>query len=448
MTNPAGVEITGPMHPRFDEILTPEALDFLADAAPRASTRAAWSCSSPARRREARAGRPARRSTSCPRPATSARATGGSPSRRPAWSTAGSRSPARPTAKMTINALNSGAKVWLADLEDANTPLWENVIGGQLNLRDAHRPHASTFTAPRASTTRWPDEELATHRGPPARLAPGREAHPGRRRADCRARWSTSGSTSSTAPSGSSTSGTGPYFYLPKMECHLEARLWNDVFVLAQERLGIPRGHDPGHGADRDVPGRVRDGRDPLRAARALRRAQRRPLGLHVQRDQEVPHPGRGLPAARPQRGDDDRAVHARVHRAAGADLPPARRARDRRHGRVHPQPARPARSTRSRWTKVRDDKTREAGDGFDGSWVAHPDLVPVCREVFDGVLGDRPNQLDRLRDDVAVTAADLLDVRPRPGGTPRPGCATRQRRRAVPGGLAAAAPAPWRSTT
>ena len=98
---------------------------------------------------------------------------------------------------------------------------------------------------------------------------------------------------------------------------------------------------------------------------------------------------------------------------------------------------------------KVREDKTREAGDGFDGSWVAHPDLVPVCREVFDAVLGDRPNQLDRLRDDVHVTAEQLLDVAVDAGRGDRGGAAQRrQRRPAVPGRPGCAAPARWRSTT
>ena len=195
---------------------------------------------------------------------------------------------------------------------------------------------------------------------------------------------------------------------------------------LAQERARHPARHDPGDRADRDLPGRVRDGGDPLRAARALRRAERRPLGLHVQRHQEVPHPGRGLPAAGPQLGDDDRAVHARLHRAAGAHLPQARRARDRRHGGVHPEPTDPE-VNEAALAKVRDDKTREAGDGFDGSWVAHPDLVPVCREVFDA-RARRPAEPARpapaTRCTVTADAAARRRRRPR-ARSPRPGCAT-----------------------
>ena len=122
--------------------------------------------------------------------------------------------------------------------------------------------------------------------------------------------------------------------------------------------------------------------------------------------------------AARRPRSCPDRAqltmtvaVHARLHRAAGRDLPPPRRPRDRRHGGVHPDPARRG-GQRDALAKVREDKERESGDGFDGTWVAHPDLVPVATEIFDGVLGDRPNQKERLREDVAVSGAELLDSR------------------------------------
>ena len=172
----------------------------------------------------------------------------------------------------------------------------------------------------------------------------------GRRRAGLRRACSTSASTSSTTRGGCSSAAAGPYFYLPKLESHLEARLWNDVFDLAEDELGLAARHDPRDRADRDDPRRVRDGRDPLRAARARRRPQRRPLGLHLQRHQEVPRAA-GVRAPRPRAGDDDGAVHARLHRAAREDLPPARRPRDRRDGGVHPEPPRPRgeRASRSR---------------------------------------------------------------------------------------------------
>ena len=193
--------------------------------------------------------------------------------------------------KMTINALNSGAKVWLADFEDANTPLWDNMVGGQLNLKDA-LDRTIDFTSEEGKSYRLrPDDELATivvrprgwHLDEKHLLVDGQRVsgslfdfglyftHCALRQLD---------------------KGKGPYFYLAKMESHLEARLWNDAFLLAQDALGLPHGHDPGHGADRDHPGRVRDGGDPLRAARAQRRAERGPLGLPVQHHQEVPDQG------------------------------------------------------------------------------------------------------------------------------------------------------------
>ena len=210
-----------------------------------------------------------------------------------------------------------------------------------------------------------------------------------------------------------------------------------------------PARHDPGDRADRDDPGRVRDGRDPLRAARHASGLNAGPLGLPVQHHQVLPRRRAGVRAARPGRGDDDGAVHAGVHRAAGHDLPPARRVRDRRHGRVHPEPARPG-GQRAAFAKVREDKEREAGDGFDGSWVAHPDLVPVCREVFDGVLGDRPNQLDRLprrrRGDRRPTCSTS---RATPGAVTEAGLRDNVAvGAAVPGGLAARQRRGRRSTT
>ena len=152
--------------------------------------------------------------------------------------------------KMTVNALNSGAKVWLADFEDATSPTWHNVIGGQLNLIDA-LDRRIDFTDPRGKQYALGDG-ARHHRRPAARLAPGGEAHRWSTAGRSRPAWSTSGSTCSTAPGGSSTRGAGPYFYLPKLESHREARLWNDVFVFAQQRLGLPRGHHPGHRPDRD----------------------------------------------------------------------------------------------------------------------------------------------------------------------------------------------------
>ena len=242
--------------------------------------------------------------------------------------------------KMTINALNSGAKVWLADLEDANTPHWANVVGGQVNLYDAVR-RTIAFDAPDGRHYELNGGPTPTIVMRPRGWHLRRAAPAGRRGAGRRRAGRLRALLLPQRRPSSLDRGSGPYFYLPKMESHHEARLWNDVFTTRRSALGIAAGHDPGHRADRDHPGRVRDGRDPVRAARPRRRPQRRPLGLPVQHHQVLPRRG-PRSCCRTGRGDDDRAVHAGVHRAAGRDLPPARRVRDGRHGRLHPEPPRP----------------------------------------------------------------------------------------------------------
>ena len=303
----------------------------------------------------------------------------------------------RPTdRKMVINALNSGARCFMADLEDANAPTWSNMVerpGEHRRRRSAARSSSAARTgASTGSSTRpatllvrprgWhlPERHLLVDGAPvsgslfdfglafvPQRRASSSSAAPGR--------TSTSRSSRATSRRGCGTTSS------------------------SGRRTGsaVARGTIRATVADRDDPGRVRDGRDPLRAARALGRPERRALGLHLQRDQEVPAPP-GLRPARPRADDDDRPVHARLHRAAGADVPPAR-ARTRWAGwrRTSPAGATPSR-TRSRSRRWREDKEREAGAGFDGTWVAHPDLVETATAEFDRVLGDRPNQLDRQR--------------------------------------------------
>ena len=235
--------------------------------------------------------------------------------------------------KMVINALNSGAQVFMADFEDANSPTWENCIEGQRNLTDAVDRTLSLDTGEkqlRARATRprrcscaraagTCDERHFEVDGEPdlgiaLRLRP--LLPPQRTRAE-RAATSTSRSSSPTSRRGSGTTSSPG-----RRTARHSAR------------------DDPGDRADRDDPRRVRDGRDPLRAARPLGGAERRALGLHLQRHQEARAPAR-VRAAGPRAGDDGRAVHARLLRAARQDLPPPRRARDRRHGRVHPLPPR-----------------------------------------------------------------------------------------------------------
>jgi malate synthase len=316
--------------------------------------------------------------------------------------------PAMP-AKMAINALNSGARVWLADLEDASSPTWENVVGSILNLRDAARGTLA-FTSPEGkeyalrSDIRRPTvvtRPRGWHLGEKHVLIDGERA---------------SGSLVDfglhffhTAQELIDT-GHGPYYYLPKLESHLEARLWNDVFLFAQEQLGIPRGSVRATVLIETIPAafemdeilfELREHASGLNAGRwdylfSLIKVFRDAGPAYV-----LPDRAAVSMTAPFMRAYTDLLVKTCHRRGAFAMGGMAAFVPNRNDPEV----------TAAAFEKVRADKTREANDGFDGSWVAHPDLVPVCREVFDTVLGDRPNQLDRQRPEVEVTAGELLDV-------------------------------------
>jgi malate synthase len=315
--------------------------------------------------------------------------------------------------KMAINALNSGAKVWLADLEDASTPHWRNVIGGQLSLYDAHRRRLE-FTSPEGKAYTLNDGELAVpivrprgwHLDEAHLEVDGRPTvgalvdfglhffHNARELLD---------------------RGQGPYYYLPKLESHLEARLWNDVFTHSQAELGIPHGTIRATVLIETIPAafemdeilyELRDHASGLNAGRWDYLFSVIKNFRDAGPDFVLPDRNAVTMTAPFMRAYTELLVatcHRRGAFAMGgmAAFIPSRRDPD-----VNEQAI----------AKVRADKEREAGDGFDGSWVAHPDLVPVCREVFDDVLGDKPNQVDRRRDDVSVTADDLLDVAATPG--------------------------------
>ncbi|MFD7336752.1 malate synthase A [Streptomyces violascens] len=319
--------------------------------------------------------------------------------------------------KMTINALNSGAKVWLADFEDASAPTWENVVLGQLNLIDAYERRIDFTDAKSGKSYALKDaDQLATvvmrprgwhleerHLQFDGRPVPGALVdfglyffHNAQRLIDL---------------------GKGPYFYLPKTESYLEARLWNDIFVFAQDYVGIPQGtvratvlietitaayemeeilfelkdHAAGLNAGRwdylfSIVKNFRDGgtkfvlpdRNAVTMTAPFMRAYTELLVRTCHK--RGAHAIGGMAAFIPSRRD------AEVNKVA--------------------------------FEKVKADKDREAGDGFDGSWVAHPDLVPIAMASFDAVLGDKPNQKDRLREDVSVAPGDLiaidsLDARP-----------------------------------
>jgi malate synthase len=321
--------------------------------------------------------------------------------------------------KMTVNALNSGAKVWLADHEDANTPLWENVIGGQLNLKDAI-DRTIDFTGPGGKTYALrPDAELATivvrprgwHLPEKHILVDGVPTSGGL--VDFALYLANCGQQQIDR-------GQGPYFYLPKMESHREARLWNDAFTLAQDHLGIPRGTIRATVLIETYPAafEMEEILYELREHSAGLNAGRWDYMFSViksfrTRGEQFLLPDRNavtmtVPFMRAYTELLVRTCHKRGAHAIG--------------GMAAFIPSRDAEANAQAFAKVKADKEREAGDGFDGSWVAHPGMVEVCKEAFTAVLGERPNQIDRLREDVHVTAEQLLDVAATPGGVSEAG--------------------------
>ncbi|MFJ5976833.1 malate synthase A [Pseudarthrobacter oxydans] len=311
--------------------------------------------------------------------------------------------------KMTINALNSGAKVWLADMEDSSTPTWRNVIKGQLNLTDALERRID-FTSPEGKEYKLrPAGDLPTivvrprgwHLPEKHMLIDGEPIaggivdfglfffHNARRLL---------------------AQGKGPYFYLPKIENHLEARLWNDIFILAQDLLGIPQGTIRATVLIETITAafemeeilyELRDHAAGLNAGRwdyifsLIKNFRTRgPRFVLPDRSQVT----MTQPFMRAYTEQLVRACHKRGAMAIGGMAAAVPNRKDE------------AANTNA-LEKVRADKTREANDGFDGSWVAHPDLVPVCREVFDSILGSKPNQLDRTREDVVPDDRALINV-------------------------------------
>jgi malate synthase len=403
---PAGVEITGAVTPAFAEILTPDAIEFLVALQRRFDPRrrellamraerqarldSGWTPDFLAETAEIRAGD----WVVAPIPADMQ-------DRRVEITGPVER-------KMVINALNSGAKVFMADFEDSNTPNWENSITGQINLRDAIR-RTITFTSPEGKGYKL-NEKVAVlmvrprgwHLTEKHMLVDG------------------------AVMSGSLfdfglyffhnakellARGSGPYFYLPKMESHLEARLWNEVFVAAQELLGVPQGsvratvlietilaafemdeilyelrdHSAGLNCGRwdyifSCIKKFRNRSDFVLADRALVT-----MTTHFMRSYSL------LCIKTCHR----RGIHAMGGMAA--QIP------------IKSDPV----ANEAALSKVRADKEREANDGHDGTWVAHPGLVPIAYAAFDAVLGDRPNQIAKQRDDVAVSATDLLNFGP-----------------------------------
>jgi malate synthase len=312
--------------------------------------------------------------------------------------------------KMVINALNSGARGFMADFEDSNSPTWSNVVEGQVNLADAirgsiehdendkhyelgsdpavlhvrprglHLPEAHLQIDGDTVAGPFVDFGLYVHRNAEALLERG---------------W-------------------GPYFYIPKLESHEEAALWRDAFVIAEEALGLERGTIRATVLIETIPAafcmdailyELREYAAGLNAGRwdyifsMIKRFRSRPEFVMPDRSAVT----MTVPFMKAYSDLVVKTCHARGAHAMGgmAAVIPSRTDEE---------------ANKKAFEAVRDDKQREAESGFDGTWVAHPDSVPVATEAFDAVLGDRPNQVDKQRDDVEPSASELLDVASTPG--------------------------------
>ncbi len=309
--------------------------------------------------------------------------------------------------KMVINALNAGTKAYMADFEDSHAPTWEKTLNGQVNLRDANRRTLTLVDEARGKEYKL-NEKVATlivrprgwHLDEKHVLVDGQRAsgsifdfalyffHNAKQRLE---------------------NGSGSYFYLPKMEHYLEARLWNDIFVMAQEMLGVPQGTCKGTVLIEHILATFQE-------EEILYELRHHSSGLNCGRwdyifsyikkfanKEEFLVPDRGLvgmtvPFMRSYSLYTIDTCHKRGAHAMGgmaAQIP------------IKNDPE----ANEKAIEKVRADKRREAEDGHDGTWVAHPGLVGIAMEEFDKVLGEKPNQLDKRIPDLKVSAADLLAV-------------------------------------
>jgi malate synthase len=403
VTTVAGAEIAAPAAPRQDEVLTPEAIEFVAELERRFGARRRDLLQARVeRQRQLDAGdlpdflpetREIREGdwTIEPEPA-------GLQDRRVEITGPTDR-------KMVINALNSGAKMFMADFEDANSPTWTNMVEGQANLVDAIERTIELETPQK--TYRLNDETATLLVRPRGWHLPERHFqvdgrpvsgslfdfglyvfHNGKRLLE---------------------RGVGPWFYVPKLESHLEARLWNDVFAHSEDALGLERGSIRATVLIETVLAafemdeilwELREHAAGLNAGRwdymfsVIKKFRDRPEFVLPDRNSVT----MTAPFMRAYTELLVKTCHRRGAHAMGgmAAFIPSRKDAELNERAI---------------AKVREDKQRESGDGFDGTWVAHPDLVEVALAEFD-----RPNQLDRQRPEVEVSAAELLDVASTPG--------------------------------
>lgn len=413
MTNQAvthyaeGIEVRAPVTPEFAEILTPEAMNFVATLA-RAFEQ----------RREELLHRRAQRQAEIDAGKLPDFLPETEHIRNAAWTIAPLPADLQDRRveitgpvdrKMVINALNSGASVYMADFEDAHSPTWEATIEGQRNVRDAVKG-TITFTSPEGKQYRL-NEKIATllvrprgwHLNEKHVLIDGKPISGG---------IFDFGLYFFHNVRALLAKGTGPYFYLPKLENHLEARLWNDVFVLAERELGIPQGTIKATVLIETILAtfemdeilyELREHSAGLNCGRwdymfsAIKKFRNVPDFIFPDRAQVTmtTHFMRSYTLL------TVKTCHRRNAPAIGgmaAQIP------------IKNDPV----ANEEALGKVRADKLREATDGHDGTWVAHPGLVPIAKAEFDAVM-KTPNQIDRKREDVHATAADLLAV---PQGT------------------------------
>lgn len=411
--NPDGIEIRPPadgVKPEVNDILSPEALDFIAFlqrefANPRSQILSA------------RAERQVRINAG----EDLAFLSGTRNVRMASWTVASMPRDLRdrrveitgPTdAKMLINALNSGANVHMSDFEDSNSPTFANMVQGQVNLRKAV-DGGLAFTNPDGREYRiGPDPAVLVVRPRGWHLV---EKHVYVDGAPISASIFDFGLYFFHCARRLLEKGSGPYFYLPKLESHLEARLWNDIFQAAQDALHIPRGSVRATVLVETIPAafemdeilyELRDHSSGLNAGRwdymfSIIKTFHQRGGQYL-----LPDRNTVTMMAPFMRAYTDLLVHTCHRRATHAIGGMAAFIPSRHDSEVN----------KVALAKVAEDKAREAADGFDGSWVAHPDLVGVCREQFDTVLGQRENQIDRLRNDIKVATADLIDISTTPG--------------------------------
>jgi malate synthase len=400
---PGKVEVKGPVEGRFAEILTPEALEFLGELHRRFD----------ATRKELLARRVERQARFDAGENPDFLAETASVREDDSWRVAPVPEDLQdrrveitgPTdRRMVINALNSGARVFMADFEDANTPSWENMVDGQINLKDAIRREIR-FEREDGRVYELNDETATL-------LVRPRGWHLVERHLE----------VDGEPISGSLfdfglyffhnakellSRGSGPYYYLAKLESHLEARLWNDVFTFSEEYVGVPHGSIKATVLIETILGAFEveeilyELRDHSAGCNAGRWDYIFSVNKKFKSRKGLVMPDRGqitmtVPFMRAYTELLVKTCHKRGAHAIGgmAAFIPSRRDAD---------------VNAVAMARVKEDKQREATDGFDGTWVAHPDLVPVAMEEFDLVLGERKNQVERQRPEVDVKAADLI---------------------------------------